>query len=119
MKKFSLLYLDILIYINLSHVLPAQPLLIFGGHKFFCGATDTPVFGLLDMSLQGFKARVGSLIHTQQTCIHVLHHEIHLRCDTCRTLGGHQGSQAVLFHIPASAYCKVLMIDKMSTKGTF
>ena len=45
MKRFSLLYLDILIYINLSHVLPAQSLLIFGGHKLFCGATDTPVLG--------------------------------------------------------------------------
>ena len=35
---------------------------IFGGHKYFLRATDTPFFGLLVTSPLGFKARVSSLI---------------------------------------------------------
>ena len=57
----------------------------------FCGATDTPVFGLLVMSPLGLKARVGSALFGLGRGIHVTHS---LTSDTCR---------ADLFHIPAKA----------------
>ena len=49
----------------------------------FCGATDTPVFGLLMMSPLGFKAKVGSLICTWWRHTFYTFSEIHLWCDTC------------------------------------
>ena len=69
-----------------------------------CGATDTPVFGLLVMSPLGFKARVGSLICTWQRCICYTFPEIHLWCDTFQPLGNQHGSQADLFHIPVTRH---------------
>ena len=71
----------------------------------FCGATDTPCFGLLVMSPLVFKARVGYLICTWQRCTYKMFHEIHHWCDTCWPHGGQHGSQAVLFHLPVGMHC--------------
>ena len=57
--------------------------------KNFCGAS-----GLLVMSLLGFRARGGSLIHAwhRHTCY--TFPKIHLWCDTCWTIDGQHSSQA-------------------------
>ena len=78
--------------------------IIFGGHKSFLWGRWYPCFGLLVTSPLGFKARVGSLIHTWQRHMCYMFPEIHLLCDTCQYLGGQHGSWAVLFHIPASRF---------------
>ena len=53
-----------------------------------------PFFGLQLMSPLGFKARVGSFIHTWWRF-----HEIRLWCDTCWPLGSKHDSWAILFHV--------------------
>ena len=50
----------------------------------------------------GFQS--GSLIHTLWRRICYTFPQIHLWCDTCQPLSGHHGSQAVLFHVPASRH---------------
>ena len=56
------------------------------------------------MSTLGFKARVGSLIHTWWRCMCYMFPEIHLWCDTCWPIGSQHGSQPVLLNIPASRH---------------
>ena len=63
-----------------------------------------PCFGLLVMSPLGFKARVGSLIRTWQRHACYMFPEIHIWCDTCWPLSVQHGSQANLFHIPATRH---------------
>ena len=60
---------------------------MFRGHKSFLSGYWYPRFVLLVMSPLGFKARVGSLIRTWQRQMWYMFPEIHLWCDTCRTLG--------------------------------
>ena len=63
-----------------------------------------PCFGLLVTSPPGFKAKVGSVIHTWWRCMHCTISEIYLWCNTCWPLGGQHGSWTDLFDIPASRY---------------
>ena len=72
-----------------------------GGHWSMCGLQAG---GLLVTSPLGFKARVGSLIHTWQRCMCYIFSKIHLWCNTCQPLGGLHGSWANLFHVPASRH---------------
>ena len=71
----------------------------FRGHKFFLWGHGYPCFGLLIMSPQGFKVRVGSLILNWQRCMRYMFPEIHLWCYTC-----HTGCQVDLFHIPTTRH---------------
>ena len=73
-------------------------------HKSFLWDHWYPCFGLLVTSPLGFKARVGSLIHTWWGHMCYMFPEIHLWCYTCWPLGSWYGSQAILFHILASRY---------------
>ena len=68
-----------------------------GGISPFCGVTNTH-FGPLVTSPLGFKARGGSLICTWQRYMFYMFPKIHCCNDTCWPLG----SQADLFHTPAS-----------------
>ena len=74
-------------------------------HESFLWGYWYPSFGLLVMSPLGFKARVGSFIHTWQRCMCYVCPEIHLCCDTCQPLGSQHGSRADLFHVPDSRHC--------------
>ena len=58
----------------------------------FCGATDNPCFGLLVMFPPGFKARVGSLIHTWQRHTCYMFPDIYLWCNTYWPLASQNGS---------------------------
>ena len=71
--------------------------------KINCGAADT-CFGLLVMSLLGFKARVGSLICTWWRPMCYMLSDIYLWCDTCWPLGDQYGCQTILFYIPVSKH---------------
>ena len=63
------------------------------------GATDTPCFRLLMTSPLGFKARVGSLIHTwwRHMCYTFL--EIYLWCDTFAGIYGQHSCQSISPHM--------------------
>ena len=57
-----------------------------------------PCFGLLVASPLGFKARVGSPIHTWLRHMWCMFPEIHIWCKTCQPLDSQHGSQSLFPH---------------------
>ena len=81
---------------------------IFGGHKSFLWATNTPVLDSWWCLLWVSKPEWAAFIHawwrlTWLTC-YTSPPEIHLWCNTCQPFGSQYGSQAILFHVPVSRY---------------
>ena len=74
-----------------------RTLVLLWGHWY-------PCFGLLVTSPLGFKAIVGSLIHTWQRHTCYTFSETHLWCDTYWPPDSQHGSWAVLFHIPVNRH---------------
>ena len=77
---------------------------MFGGHVLLWGHRY-PWFGLLVMSLLGFKAREGSLIHTWQRHSWCTFHEIHLWCATCHHLLTTTAATCYQFHRRTNFTC--------------
>ena len=79
-------------------------ILKFGWHKSFWWGHWYSCFRLLVTSPLGFKATVGSHIHTWWRQPHYTLPVIHLLCYTCCPLGGQHCCWADLFHIPATRH---------------
>ena len=81
---------------------------IFWGRKSFLCGHWYPYFGLLVMSLLGFKGRVGSLIWTWWRHVWYMFPEIHLWCDTCWPLDGQHSSRSLPhMHVSAEVGCRI------------
>ena len=81
---------------------------IFVGTHILSWGHLYPCFGLLVMSPLGFKARVGSLIHTWQRCTWCRLPEIHLWCNICQPL---MASMAAGQCSPHACFSRGRMLD--------